>query len=123
MCHVLPRRRHAAWLRAAPHGGEATYAYTTTGALGRMGACRTDDAARRAVGTEEGACPTDGAARQRSPRGQRGRGGAAASLGCVLRLHGGEVTYAYYDHGRAAAPGRVPDRRRGQARCEEGALW
>jgi hypothetical protein len=25
----------------------------------------------------------------------------------VLRLHGSEATYAYHDHGRAAAPGRV----------------
>jgi hypothetical protein len=24
-----------------------------------------------------------------------------------LRLHGNEATYAYHDHGRAAAPGRV----------------
>jgi hypothetical protein len=41
------------------HGGEATYAYTTTGALRRLGSCATDDAARRAVesavGTEDGA--------------------------------------------------------------------
>ena len=29
------------------------------------------------------------------------------ALGCVLRLHGSEATYAYHDHGRAAAPGRV----------------
>ena len=40
-------------------GSQDTYAYTTTGALRRLGACRTDDAARRAVeravGTEEGA--------------------------------------------------------------------
>ena len=40
------------------HGGEATYAYTTTGALRRLGACSSDDAARRAferaVGTGEG---------------------------------------------------------------------
>jgi hypothetical protein len=39
-------------------GGEATDAYTTTGVLRRLGACPTDDAARRAVehavGTEEG---------------------------------------------------------------------
>jgi hypothetical protein len=57
---ALPRRRRATWLRAAPpNGGETTYAYTTTGALRRLGACSSDDAARRAVeravGTEEGA--------------------------------------------------------------------
>jgi hypothetical protein len=69
------------------------------------------------AGGRHGPCArarSDGAARQRSPRGQRGRGGAAASLGCVLRLHGGEVTYAYYDHGRAVE--RAVD-------TEEGALW
>jgi hypothetical protein len=39
--------------------GSSTYAYTTTGMLRRLGACPTDEAARRsverAVGTEEGA--------------------------------------------------------------------
>jgi hypothetical protein len=37
-------------------------------------------------------------------------------LGCVLRLHGGEGHLRLHDHGRAAAPGRVPDRRGRQAR-------
>jgi hypothetical protein len=41
--------------RAASRGGEATYAYTTTGVLMRLGACPTDDAAGRAVGTHAGA--------------------------------------------------------------------
>ena len=72
---ALPRRRHAAWLRAAPHGGEATYAYTTTGALRRLGACRTDDAARRAVeravGSEEGAVAIERVTRPRGTSGGR----------------------------------------------------
>ena len=41
------------------------------------------------------------------------------ALGCVLRLHGGEATYAYHDHGRAAAPRRACPRcgqERGRAR-------
>ena len=42
-----------------------------------------------------------------------------APLGSVLRPHGGEATYAYNDHGRAAAPGRACPRcgqERGRAR-------
>jgi hypothetical protein len=48
-------RRSAAC--CASYGGSSTYAYTTTGALRRLGACTTDDgrAVERAVGTEEGA--------------------------------------------------------------------
>ena len=60
MCRVLYRDDGAPLgcvLRL--QGGEATYAYTPTGALRRLGSCPTDDAARRvverAVGTEEGA--------------------------------------------------------------------
>jgi hypothetical protein len=52
MCQVLYRDDGAPFgcvLR--PHGGEATYAYTTTGALRRLGSCPTDGAARRAVET------------------------------------------------------------------------
>ena len=37
-----------------PHGG--TYAYTTAGALRSLGACPTDDAARRAVGPRRVRC-------------------------------------------------------------------
>ena len=39
------------------HGGEATYAYTTTGALRRLGACSTDDGGQargRARGRDRG---------------------------------------------------------------------
>jgi hypothetical protein len=58
MCRVL-YRDHGAPLGCVPrlYGGSSTYAYTTTGALRRLGACTTDDgrAVERAVGTEEGA--------------------------------------------------------------------
>jgi hypothetical protein len=57
MCQVLYRDDGAPLgcvLR--PHGGEATYAYTTAGALRRLGACPTDDAARRAVGPRRVRC-------------------------------------------------------------------
>ena len=59
-CHMLYRDDGAPLGRVLRfHGGEATYAYTTTGALRRLGACLTDDAAgsavERAVCTEEGA--------------------------------------------------------------------
>jgi hypothetical protein len=40
-------------------GGEATYAYTTTAALRRLGACSSDEAARRAV--ERAVCTEEGA--------------------------------------------------------------
>ena len=53
-----------------------------------------------------------------------------ASLGCVLRLHGSEATYAYHDHGLAAVPGRVASTddavRRAVERAvgaDEGTLW
>ena len=48
-----------------------------------------------------------------------------APLGCVLRPHGGEATYAYTTTGALRRLGFVPDRRRGQARgrTEESALW
>jgi hypothetical protein len=39
-----------------------------------------------------------------------------APLGCVLRPHGGEATYAYTTTGALRRLGFVPDRRRGQAR-------
>jgi hypothetical protein len=60
MCQVLYRDDGASLgCVLCLHGDEATYAYTTTGALRRLGACSSDDAARRAVeravGTEEGA--------------------------------------------------------------------
>jgi hypothetical protein len=48
-----------------------------------------------------------------------------APLGCVLRPHGGEGTYAYTTTGALRGLGFVPDRRGGQARgrTEEGVLW
>jgi hypothetical protein len=51
MCQVLYRDDGAPRLRPALRR-QATYAYTTAGALRRLGACPTDDAARRAVQRE-----------------------------------------------------------------------
>ena len=57
MCEVLYRDDGAPFgcvLR--PHGGEGTYAYTTTGALGAWASCPTAEAARRAVGPRRVCC-------------------------------------------------------------------
>ena len=60
MCHVLYRDDRAP-LGCVPRlrGGEATYAYTTTRELRRLGAWLTDDAARSAV--ERAVCIEEGA--------------------------------------------------------------
>ena len=67
MCQVLYRDDGAplGCVLRPPNGGEATYAYTTTGALRRLGACSSDDAARRAVRLSARSAP------RRARRGRR----------------------------------------------------